>query len=115
MFIDRDLDGLYEQCLLCCYRRKAESNTKVEPLREKVAVSKDGATVRTGSTGTGANSTTEQFRRVGRPRVTERPGFQARYTAVLQRLLVGAISRRQAARELGIGYATLKKLLDSQQ
>jgi Trp operon repressor len=31
----------------------------------------------------------------------------------LERLLKGDISRRQAAKELGIGYATLKRLLDT--
>jgi hypothetical protein len=32
----------------------------------------------------------------------------------LERLHNGSISRRQAARELNIGYATLKRLLDQQ-
>jgi Trp operon repressor len=32
----------------------------------------------------------------------------------LERLIRGEISRRQAARELNIGYATLKRLLDQQ-
>jgi putative DNA-invertase from lambdoid prophage Rac len=31
----------------------------------------------------------------------------------LERLSQGDISRRQAAKELGIGYATLKRLLDT--
>jgi hypothetical protein len=31
----------------------------------------------------------------------------------LERLIKGDISRRQAAKELGIGYATLKRLLDT--
>ena len=31
----------------------------------------------------------------------------------MERLLKGDISRRQAAKELNIGYATLKRLLDS--
>ena len=52
-------------------------------------------------------------RRTGRPRVTERRGFQARFGAVLERLSKGEISRRRAAKELGIGYATLKRLLEA--
>ena len=51
--------------------------------------------------------------RIGRPRVTDRPGFSARYGAILERIRAGAVSRRQAARELDIGYATLKRLLDA--
>jgi putative DNA-invertase from lambdoid prophage Rac len=52
-------------------------------------------------------------RRSGRPRVTERSGFPARFGAVLERLSKGEISRRRAAKELGIGYATLKRLLEA--
>jgi GAF domain-containing protein len=50
--------------------------------------------------------------KVGRPRVTSRRGFQARSKIVLERLKAGELSRRRAAKELGIGYATLKRLLD---
>ena len=53
-----------------------------------------------------------QGRRIGRPRVTDRRGFKRRFGAVLERLQAGEISRRSAAKELGIGYATLKRLLD---
>ena len=53
-------------------------------------------------------------RRIGRPRVTEHKGFSQRFGAVLERLRAGTLSRRQAAKELRIGYATLKRLLDSQ-
>ncbi len=56
----------------------------------------------------------QQGKRIGRPRVSERPEFEQQFTAVAQRIELGGISRRQAARELGIGYATLKRLLDSQ-
>ena len=55
-----------------------------------------------------------QGKRIGRPRVTERRGFKRRFGAVLERLSEGTISRRQAARELGIGYATFKRLIDAQ-
>jgi len=57
----------------------------------------------------------EQGKRIGRPSVTERYGFSQRFEAVLERLEQGEISQRQAARELAIGYATLKRLLDTRQ
>ena len=52
-------------------------------------------------------------KRIGRPSVTEREGFSQRFEAVVERIEPGGISRRQAARELAIGYATLKRLLDA--
>lgn len=52
-------------------------------------------------------------RKTGRHRVIDRQGFNSRYKCVLERLGEGDISRRAAARELGIGYATLKRLLDA--
>ncbi len=54
-----------------------------------------------------------QATKIGRPRVTDREGFDRRFGAILERLNDGEISRRQAARELEVGYATLKRLLDS--
>ena len=54
-----------------------------------------------------------QGRKIGRPKVTDRKGFSKRFGAILERLLRGDISRRQAAKELNIGYATLKRLLDT--
>lgn len=60
----------------------------------------------------GMDRARRQGRRIGRPRVTERRGFQPRFGAILERIDRGEISRRQAARELGVGYATLKRLLD---
>ncbi|MFB3120031.1 MAG: hypothetical protein ACE1Y2_05830 [Stenotrophomonas maltophilia] len=56
-----------------------------------------------------------QGKRIGRPRVNERPEFEQLYAKVVERLGSGDLSRRQAARELGIGYATLKRLLDSKE
>ena len=56
----------------------------------------------------------QQGKRIGRPRVSERPEFEQRFATVVQRIGLGGLSRRQAAQELGIGYATLKRLLDSQ-
>ena len=55
----------------------------------------------------------QQGKRIGRPRVSERPEFEQLFAAVVERIGSGGISRRQAARKLGIGYATLKRLLDS--
>jgi len=50
---------------------------------------------------------------LGRPPVTGKRGFHRRFVAVLPRLDSRALSRRKAAKELGIGYATLKRLLDA--
>ena len=61
----------------------------------------------------GMDRARRQGRRIGRPRVTDRRGFNKRFGDILERLNGGDISRRQAAKELGIGYATLKRLLDA--
>ncbi len=53
--------------------------------------------------------------KIGRPRVTDRRGFKGRFGGVLERLRAGQVSRCQAARELGIGYATLKRLIDGKE
>ncbi len=60
----------------------------------------------------GMDRARRQGKRIGRPRVMDRRGFKKRFGAVLERLNAGHISRRNAAKELGIGYATLKRLLD---
>ena len=57
----------------------------------------------------------EQGKRIGRPRVTEQPEFTQRFADVIQRIGPGGLSRRKAAIELAIGYATLKRLLDAQK
>jgi len=49
---------------------------------------------------------------LGRPRVQDREGFALRLKDVSMRMQSGEISRREAALELGIGYTTLKRLLD---
>src|ERR687891_2730182 len=54
----------------------------------------------------------QQGQRIGRPRIRERPEVEQRFSAVVERIGPGGISRRQPARDLGIGYATLKRLLD---
>ena len=51
--------------------------------------------------------------KIGRPRVTDRDGFNGNFGAILEALNDGSMSRCQAAKQLGIGYATLKRLLDS--
>jgi len=61
----------------------------------------------------GMDRAKRQGKRIGRPRVTERRGFQKRYKMISDRLVAGEISRRKAAKELGVGYATLKRLLDN--
>ena len=62
----------------------------------------------------GMDRVRRQGRQIGRPRVTDRSGFKKRFGAILERLDGGDISRRQAAIELNIGYATLKRLLDAE-
>jgi hypothetical protein len=62
----------------------------------------------------GMEQARQQGKRIGRPRVTERPEFQQRFAAVIHRIVPGGLSRRQVAKELAIGYATLKRLLDKQ-
>ncbi len=61
----------------------------------------------------GMDRARRQGRQIGRPKVTDRRGFNKRFGDILERLNGGDISRRQAAKELGIGYATLKRLLDA--
>jgi len=50
-------------------------------------------------------------RPIGRPPVTERLGFAARWAAVCTELGAGAITRPEAARRLKIGYASLLRLI----
>ena len=52
-------------------------------------------------------------KRIGRPSVTERDGFAERFKEVTARIGPGGLSLRQAARDLDIGFATLKRLLDA--
>lgn len=54
-----------------------------------------------------------QGKRIGRPRVTERPEFIQQLAAIRECINMGELSKRQAAKELGIGYATLDRLLNS--
>jgi DNA invertase Pin-like site-specific DNA recombinase len=63
----------------------------------------------------GMDRARKQGHKIGRPRVTDRRGFNQAYGAILERLISGQVSRRRAARELRIGYATLKRLLDAKK
>lgn len=56
-----------------------------------------------------------QGHQIGRPRVMDRKGFKGRFGVVLERLRRGQVSRCQAARDLNIGYATLKRLIEAEQ
>ena len=49
--------------------------------------------------------------RLGRPRVADRPGMKRRFGHILGRLSNGELSKRQAADELGIGRASLDRLI----
>ncbi len=51
-------------------------------------------------------------KRIGRPSVIEKRGFKTRFKMTMKQVVAGEISRRRAANELGIGYATLKRLID---
>ena len=62
----------------------------------------------------GMDRARRQGHRIGRPKVMDRRGFKVRYGAVLERLRDGSLSRRQAAEELDVGYATLKRMLDAE-
>ena len=48
----------------------------------------------------------------GRPRVTDRPGFNHRFGDILEMFSGESISKRQAANRLQIGHATLLRLLE---
>lgn len=50
-------------------------------------------------------------RRIGRPRVIDRPGFLSKWATVYPEVAAGRLSHGAAARRLDIGYATLLRLL----
>ena len=62
----------------------------------------------------GMDRARRQGKKIGRPKVMDRRGFKNRFGAILERISAGDISRRKAAKELNIGYATLKRLLDAE-
>jgi DNA invertase Pin-like site-specific DNA recombinase len=59
----------------------------------------------------GMRHAARQGKQIGRPPVTARPGFATRWARVHPDLVARRLSRRQAARRLGIGTATLGRLL----
>jgi DNA invertase Pin-like site-specific DNA recombinase len=59
----------------------------------------------------GMRHAARQGKHIGRPPVTARPAFARRWPAVRAEVAAGHLSRRQAARRLGIGTATLARLL----
>ena len=63
----------------------------------------------------GMDRARRQGHKIGRPSVWDRRGFSRRFGDILERLNSGDVSRRQAAIELDIGYATLKRLLDARE
>ena len=59
----------------------------------------------------GMDRARKQGHRIGRPPVTSRPGFAAKWEAVRAELEAGQVNRSQAAKRLHVGYATLLRLL----
>lgn len=55
----------------------------------------------------------QQGKHIGRPRLMDRPEFAQRFSVIVERIDAGSLSRRKAARELDIGYASLKRFLDA--
>ena len=63
----------------------------------------------------GMDRARRQGKHIGRPSVMSRRGFKTRCMAVIRRVEAGELSKRKAAKELGIGSATLKRIMDAQQ
>jgi DNA invertase Pin-like site-specific DNA recombinase len=59
----------------------------------------------------GMDRARRQGKRVGRPPATARPGFAERWTEVRDEVAAGVLTHAAAARRLGIGHATLLRLL----
>ena len=52
-------------------------------------------------------------KRIGRPKLGDEPGFEENLKEVAELIEEGILSRRKASLKLGIGYATLKRMLDA--
>jgi DNA invertase Pin-like site-specific DNA recombinase len=63
----------------------------------------------------GMDRARRQGKRIGRPRVTEKRGFERKLAPVIEKVQAGEISKRRAAWELGIGFATLSRLMQARQ
>ncbi|MFC2072027.1 recombinase family protein [Chloroflexota bacterium] len=83
------------------YITAAYAQLEREILRERVRAGMDRAR--------------KQGHKIGRPKVMDRRGLKSRFGAVLERLQKGQVSRRQAAIELDIGYATLVRLINASE
>jgi hypothetical protein len=83
--------------------RRSYARTRVEVQRRL-----DGRLVKAGM-----DRARQQGKHIGRPRVTDRPEFIESYHTVLIQIREGTLSRRKAARQLDIGYASLKRLIDA--
>jgi len=59
----------------------------------------------------GMRHASHQGKRIGRPPVTDRPGFASRWARVEPELEAGRLSQREAARRLRVGTATVRRLL----
>jgi transposase len=94
-----------------------ESTARTHELQTKVICYEDSAMkhIHRELVKAGMERARKDGKRIGRPRVTERPEFLQQFATVIQRIGPGGLSRRQAATELAIGYATLKRLLDAQK
>ena len=55
----------------------------------------------------------QEGQRIRRPSLIEREGLLERFTAIIERLGQGRLARREAAKQLDVGYATLKRLIDA--
>jgi DNA invertase Pin-like site-specific DNA recombinase len=63
----------------------------------------------------GMDRARRQGRRLGRPGGTHREGFKERWHELAPRILAGGISRRRAARLLGVSRATVDRLLAAEK
>jgi DNA invertase Pin-like site-specific DNA recombinase len=62
----------------------------------------------------GMNLSASRGAEIGRPEVTEPPTFVRKWPAGRAQVLAGTMSQRKAARDLRIGVATLKRMLDAE-
>lgn len=60
----------------------------------------------------GMDRARRQGKKFGRPSVTSKRGFKRRFGAVSELVKQEELTRTEAAKELGIGYATFKRLID---
>lgn len=61
----------------------------------------------------GMDRAQREGKHVGRPPVTERPDFVQRWPEVRDAVRAGTLSKKRAAKKLGVGFATLSRYLDA--